>query len=311
MPPIMATKPMSSIRLAQNSVGVRLIVGVATRGRAALLAEMIAFLAQQERQPDAIVVAYAENADVGDAPDRFPHVIFLQTALGLTRQRNAILECAMASDFIVFFDDDFYPDPRYLMVMEQGFLEHPEIVASTGTVWADDIKGSGLTVTQAKQIIESHHGPLPAQGIAHRYFAYGCNMCLRMAPIREHGLQFDESLPLYGWYEDWDFSRQLASFGSIVHISNACGVHLSTKSGRLPGLRMGYAQVANPIYLARKGTFPWPLVFTAIVGPFFKNMIRSFAPEAHVDRMGRFCGNLAAFRDLLLGKLNPKQITNL
>ena len=111
-------------------------------------------------------------------------------------------------------------------------------------------------------------------------------MCLRLAPIRKHELRFDETLPLYGWYEDWDFSRQLAFFGSIVHISNACGVHLSTKIGRITGVRMGYAQVANPIYLARKGTFPWSHVFRFIVGPCLKNLVRSLTPEAYVDRLG-------------------------
>ncbi len=136
-------------------------------------------------------------------------------------------------------------------------------------------------------------------------------MCFRLAPIREHNLRFDETLPLYGWYEDWDFSRQLASFGSIVHISNACGVHLSTKIGRCTGVRMGYMQVANPIYLARKGTFPWSHVFKFIVGPCLKNLVCSLAPEAHVDRLGRFCGNLTAFRHLLAGTLSPQQIVDL
>ena len=49
-----------------------LVVGIATRGRTAILAETIAFLANQERRPDKILVAYAEPADVGDAPGSFP-----------------------------------------------------------------------------------------------------------------------------------------------------------------------------------------------------------------------------------------------
>ena len=136
-------------------------------------------------------------------------------------------------------------------------------------------------------------------------------MCVRLATIRKHGLRFDETLPLYGWYEDWDFSRQLAFFGSVVHISNACGVHLSTKVGRIPGVRLGYSQVANPIYLARKGTFRWSHVFRFIVGPCLKNLVRSLRPEAYVDRLGRFYGNLAAFRDLCAGRLSPEQILDL
>jgi GT2 family glycosyltransferase len=307
--PLSTAEPYVSGQPADTKTS--LVVGIATRGRCAILAETIAFLAQQERQPDKILVAYAELADVGDAPGRFPHVTFIQTELGLTRQRNAILCLARDSDILLFIDDDFYPDPQYLQITERFFRENPEVVASTGRLLADDARGPGLTVEQARLILAGATGPQCEQRITPRYFAYGCNMCLRMAPIREHKLRFDETLPLYGWYEDWDFSRQLASFGSIVHISNALGVHLSAKVGRITGVRMGYAQVANPIYLARKGTFPWSHVFKFIVGPCLKNLVRSLAPEAHVDRLGRFCGNLAAFRDLLTGTLSPTQITNL
>ena len=289
----------------------RLVVGIATRGRPAILAETIAFLANQVRQPDKILVAYAEPADVADAPERFPEVTFIRAEVGLTRQRNAILTLAAGSDLLLFVDDDFYLDPRYLQVTERFFLENPDVVASTGRVLADDVKGPGLTVAQAKLIVAARAGDQGEQQITPAFFAYGCNMCLRMAPIRQHDLRFDETLPLYGWYEDWDFSRQLAAFGSIVHISNACGVHLSVKTGRITGVRLGYAQVANPIYLARKGTFPWSNVFRFIIGPCLKNLVRSLAPESYVDRPGRFLGNLVAFRDLLSGTLSPEQIIKL
>jgi GT2 family glycosyltransferase len=290
----------------------RLVVGIATHHRPTILAETIAFLAKQTRQPDKIFVAYAEPADIANAPTLFPHVTFIQTKLGLTRQRNVILTLARDHDILLFIDDDFYLDPQYLRIIEDFFQENPEVVASTGTVLADDVKGPGLTVAQAKSIVAGiNHAQTEQQIITPTFLAYGCNMCLRLATIREHNLRFDETLPLYGWYEDWDFSRQITSFGSLVHISNACGVHLSTKVGRCTGLRMGYMQVANPIYLARKGTFPWSCVFRFIIGPCLKNLVRSLAPEAHVDRLGRFCGNLAAFRDLLTGTLSPQQIVDL
>jgi GT2 family glycosyltransferase len=288
-----------------------LVLGIATCGRPIILAETIAYLANQTRHPDKIIVAYANPADAGDAPARFPHVTFIQTELGLTRQRNAILNLARDSDILVFIDDDFYLDPHYLEITERVFEENPHVVASTGNVLADDVKGPGLTVAQAKSILAGNTAAQSVQQLTRAFFAYGCNMCLRLAPIREHELRFDETLPLYGWYEDWDFSGQLVAFGSIVHISNACGVHLSAKVGRITGVRMGYAQVANPIYLARKGTFPRSHVLKFIVGPCLKNLVRSLTPEAHVDRFGRFYGNLTAFRDLLAGRLDPAQIINL
>jgi GT2 family glycosyltransferase len=290
---------------------MKVVLGIATCGRPLILSETIAFLVKQTRQPDAILVAYADPADLGEAPRQFQHVTFVQAPLGLTRQRNAILSRLLDNDLLMFFDDDFYPEAHYLEITEQIFMTHPEIVASTGRVLADDIKGPGLTVAKAIEIVSTSTGAREEQHITPTFLAYGCNMCLRLETIREHNLRFDETLPLYGWYEDWDFSGQMSSFGTIAHISNACGVHLSVKIGRISGLRMGYAQVANPIYLARKGTFLWSNVFRFIVGPFLKNLVRSVAPEAYVDRFGRFRGNLTAFRDLLTGNLSPEQITEL
>jgi GT2 family glycosyltransferase len=290
---------------------MKLVVGIATSERATLLTETITFLAKQERQPDHIVVAYADPSDLGEAPQQFPQATFIRTPLGLTRQRNAILTWAAESDLLLFIDDDFFPDAQYLTITEQFFINNSEVVATTGTVLANDIKGPGLTVPYAKSIVDTNTAARDEQQITVLYYVYGCNMCLRMAPIRTHHLRFDETLPLYGSYEDWDFSRQLARFGAIVRISNACGVHLSAKVGRMSGVRMGYSQVANPIYLARKGTFPWSEVFKIIAGCCLKNMVRSIAPEAYIDRLGRFCGNLVAFRDLLTGRLNPQQIIDL
>ena len=44
-----------------------------------------------------------------------------------------------------------------------------------------------------------------------------------------------------------------ADNGKVVKIDAAFGVHLGTKLGRNSGLRLGYSQIANPLYLARKG----------------------------------------------------------
>ena len=136
----------------------RLVVGIATLGRPAILAETIAFLKNQERQPDKMVVAYAEPADIADAPERFPHVTFIRAEVGLTRQRNAILTFAADSDLLLFIDDDFYLDPRYMRVTERFFLENPDVVGSTGQVLADDVKGPGLTAAQAKLIVAAGAG---------------------------------------------------------------------------------------------------------------------------------------------------------
>ena len=290
--------------------GIRLVIGIATRGRSSILIETLSDLARQQRLPDEIIVAHADNSDIGDAPERFPSVKFLCSPLGLTRQRNAILDSCIDSDLLLFIDDDFYLEASYLEVMERLFVEHPEVVAATGNVLADGIQGPGFSVQEAKSVLLESDKVERKQTITKAFNAYGCNMTLRLSPVREHGLRFDEHLPLYGWYEDVDFSRRLAPYGSIVKLSTACGVHLGTKSGRTSGFRLGYSQIANPIYLARKGSVSWDFALASVFSRCAKNMLKSLAPEAYVDRRGRLLGNLLACRELLAGKLCPTKITS-
>jgi GT2 family glycosyltransferase len=133
-------------------------------------------------------------------------------------------------------------------------------------------------------------------------------MCIRLAPVRAHHLHFDEKLPLYGWYEDVDFSRQLARFGTVMQMPEALGVHLGSKNGRTSGVRLGYSQISNPIYLFQKGTFPWSHMIYSITVRFLKNIVMSLRSEPYIDRRGRLRGNLLGLRDLLVGKLDPARI---
>lgn len=123
----------------------------------------------------------------------------------------------------------------------------------SGTPIADGINGRGISPNEARKLIAAtpgiDRGPIPAD-----YGTYGWNMVCRLWPVREQGLAFDEALPMYGWQEDIDFSRQLAPFGRIVRAGALTGVHLGAKNGRPSGVRFGYSHVANPIYLIRKGT---------------------------------------------------------
>jgi glycosyltransferase involved in cell wall biosynthesis len=290
---------------------MRLVVGIATRGRAAILKDTILDIARQRRQPDEIVVAHAEDADVGDAPQKFPAIRFLHSPLGLTRQRNAILDACLDSDIVVFIDDDFYLDTEYLEIIERLFVEHPEVAAATGTVVADGVNGPGISAEVGKSLLRNFHAAGQSQKITEKFNTYGCNMSFRLATVREHELRFDEMLPLYGWAEDVDFSRQLAPYGSIVGVPAAYGVHLGTKSGRTSGFRLGYSQIANPIYLARKGTLAWHLALISVFSLWAKNMLKSLRPEPYVDRRRRLLGNFAAFKDLLVGELCPSKISRL
>lgn len=289
----------------------RLSVGIATRGRPAILQATLAELRKQARQPYSILVTYAQPSDIGDAPALFPQVRFIQSAAGLTRQRNTILDQLEDADFVTFIDDDFWLAPAYLARIEEVLLNHPSVVLATGNVLADGINGPGLDLAQARLLLQAEPASAGPATFHPVFNAYGCNMTIRLAPVRAHQLRFDEQLPLYGWYEDVDFSRRLAAFGEVLHVDQACGVHLGVKSGRQSGLRLGYSQVANPCYLARKGSVHWPYAIASMTSRSLKNFVFSFHPEPLIDRRGRLKGNARAWFDLVRGALHPTRILEL
>lgn len=290
---------------------MRIAIGIATRGRPAILAEVLRELDLQTRAPDRILVCHVTPEDVADLPLRFPGVEFLTAPAGLPRQRNRILDAIGNCDAVLFLDDDFMAAPRWLEALEAVLTTRPDCAVATGTVVADGAKGPGITPEAARAILAADT-PAGALTTAHEHFnGYGCNMALRLAPMREHGLRFDEKLPLYAWYEDIDLTRRMLPYGTILRLEGARGVHLGVKQGRVPGLRLGYSQVVNPIYLARKGSFPWSHAIPSAARHCLINLLRSLKPEPEVDRWGRFRGNMRGFWDLMTGRADPERILTL
>jgi hypothetical protein len=69
--------------------------------------------------------------------------------------------------------------------------------------------------------------------------------------------------------------------------------------------------VANAIYLARKGSYPWNRALRSAARNMAMNLARSLAPEPWVDRRGRLRGNLIALADLLRGRMHPMRAAEL
>jgi len=290
---------------------VRIAIGIATRGRPTILADVLRAVDALRREPDRLVVCHVTESDVGDLPERYPGLDFVLSAAGLPRQRNRILDCVTDCDVVLFLDDDFIPAPDWLVALEAVMLARPDCVVATGIVLADGAKGPGLTVDEAWDIIKADSPPADITAAHPHFNGYGCNMALRLAPVREHALRFDENLPLYAWYEDIDLTRRMLPFGTILRLEGARGVHLGVKQGRVPGLRLGYSQVVNPIYLARKGSFPWSHAIPSAGRHCLINLLRSVRPEPEVDRWGRFRGNLLGLWDLVTGRADPERILRL
>lgn len=291
---------------------MRIAVGIATRGRAAILGEVLEELRRQTRAPDRLLVCHVTEEDVAGLPARFPEAEFLlQNPGGLPRQRNRILDAVAECDLLLYLDDDFLPAPEWLAVLEAVMRAHPDCAVATGTVIADGAKGPGIGVAEGRALLAADAPPDDPLAVAPHFNGYGCNMALRLAPLRAHALRFDENLPLYGWYEDLDLTRRLGRHGTILRLAGARGVHLGAKSGRVPGEKLGYSQIANCLYLARKGSYPWNRALRSAARNMAMNLARAAFPEPWVDRAGRLRGNLIALADLLRGRLHPMRVLEL
>jgi len=292
---------------------LKIAIAIATAGRRDLLAQTVRFIARQTRLPNELLIcpAKADDFDAG-CLDGFPaSARVVPGSIGSSAQRNALIE-ATNCDVIVFFDDDFLPAEDFLEETERIFANNLNVAIVTGEVLADGAVGPGLDFENAVSII-AQAGVNDASATLRPVFnGYGCNMAARMTLIRRNHIRFDENLPLYAWLEDVDFSRQLAPFGDIVRASRLRGVHMGTKrSGRTPGRRLGYSQVANQVYLMRKWNMSASSTFAWVMRNVLANLARSFLPEPWVDRRGRLTGNMLAFWDLVRGRVDPRRMLDL
>ncbi|AMX98014.1 glycosyltransferase family A protein [Mesorhizobium ciceri] len=287
---------------------MRLIVIIPTLGRSGQVGRLLGYLGGQTRLPDEVIVS-APDASHVDLPESCPFQVSLVFGpKGLAAQRNRALVPSLGRfDIITFFDDDFVPSAEYLQQVEKAFVENDGWAVVMGTVVRDGATNAGLTWENAEAALrenegKKHDGPPVVDHVG----AYGCNMSLRSSLVGD--LRFDERLVLYGWQEDIDFTSQMRSKGRVVCVTAITGVHLGIKTGRVSGERFGYSQVANAIYLIRKGSVPasfaLPLMFRNIAA----NLAKSLRPEPYIDRRGRLRGNMLAIRHIAMGRIEPEYI---
>lgn len=285
---------------------MRMAVGFATCGRADVLRDAVRLALEQTLQPAKVIVCYTKPEDVTGLPEH-PLLTLVQSAPGLPRQRNVILDRVADCDGIVFFDDDFLASGLYLETARDVLAANRWIVAATGLPIADDAKGPGLSVAQGLAMIAAD-GERKDLGFTPAPHGYGCNLAIRLGTVRAYGLRFDERLPLYGWSEDIDFTHRIARHGGIVKLHGARGVHLGAKQGRSSGRRLGYSQVANPIYLRAKGSYSWRRALGSVGRNVAANGVGALWSEPWIDRRGRLLGNALAFADLVRGRLAPERV---
>ncbi|KQT60479.1 MULTISPECIES: glycosyltransferase family 2 protein [unclassified Aureimonas] len=292
--------------LAGSAIRKRVVIGIASAGRPAILAETVRHIATTLHPPaDEILVCTPTAEDALHLPE-LAHLRVVVGQRGLCVQRNALLDAAETADLIIFFDDDFFPAADFVERTLTLFDRRPDVAIATGNVVLDGIHGAGVSFGEARETLA--RTPAQAHSVADTYNAYGCNMVVRMDLVREHGLRFDERLPLYGWLEDLDFSRRIAAYGRSVRCTDMVGVHLGVKSGRQPGLRLGYSQIANPWYMLGKRTMSGSRVTLQIARHLLANAAGVLRRDATIDRWGRLKGNLRAIGDILLRRCSPERI---
>ena len=294
---------------------MKIAIGIATAGRREQLALTLQQLAGQTLPPIKVLVCPAAPEDFDDfaLPDVGGPILRVTGPRGLCAQRNAIISQVTDCDVLLFIDDDYYPAPDYLEQVARAFDANRDVVIVTSHPEHDGATGPGLTHEFAIDALRAreNRSTAAATGVVDTYGGYGCNLSVRLSTVLAHNLRFDENLPLYGWLEDIDFSRRVAAHGRVVACQSLYGVHLGTKRGKSSGVRLGYSQVANPVYMMRKGSVSSAYGLNQILRNVLNNAARLFNAEPWVDRRGRSKGNLMALRDLLLGRADPRRILEL
>lgn len=289
---------------------MKLFVIIPTYKRKELLNKVLEHLDNQSRSPDEVIVSAPGESHVGPFKPRHFNISYVFGKQGLCAQRNQAIEYALGRcDLITFFDDDFLPADDYLRLVEEAFGEHPDWIVLRGHAVVDGAVNAGYTFEEGRVLLRQAEKSERPLLVTSHVGAYGCNMSMRASQIGD--LRFDERLVLYGWLEDIDFTSQLKGRGRVAGLSSLIGVHLGIKSGRPSGVRLGYSQIVNPVYLMKKGTMPAAFALEMMGRNIAANMIKSFWPEPYADRRGRLKGNLLAACHLLQGRIEPEYILKL
>ena len=301
-------------------------VVIATKGRPTEVLALIDSLSKQTKRASEVLIVGSEQGDIsGLAGHTFAQSgickAMIASSAGLTAQRNAgvcrltsqgAFDLSAARSFCAFFDDDYRPAPDWLERADER-LSRGDVVGLTGKMLADGINIGGLREEQAQAFLNGRSAPLPhwASGEAEweTGSVYGCNMAFTDIVIRQ--TRFDECLPLYGWQEDRDYTGLARRLGRVIYFPGCQGVHLGVTNGRTSGLRFGYSQIANPLYLMRKGTMDARSGARFMGRALAANLVRSIRKHPWVDYRGRLKGNLIALADMLRWRSDPRHILDL
>lgn len=298
---------------------------VATKGRPKEAYVLLDYLARQTKKADRIIIVGSEQADIEGLEQ---HALTLTGVvdihvdnIGSCRQRNAgldyfeaYLDKSNVNDWLVtFFDDDFRPADDWLQLCAEAMCHDPTLMGISGRVLADGIHGDGYSEAQVKDFLSGTVSPIdnPFSGEVGITIdsLYGCNMALRGRIASQE--RFDENLPQYGWLEDTDYSARFLRHGHLAFYPKCKGVHKGNSSGRTDGIKFGYSQIANPLYLIDKGTLNKQKGYQLMSKNIASNILRTITMNRRKDYKGRLLGNYKAALDLCKAKCHPSNINQM
>ena len=280
--------------------------------RAAILHDTVLSITRQTYQPMEILLVSPDKQHILTQTLEIPGVRFVPGPLGLPSQRNAGLSQAnLACDLIAFFDDDIELCTSYLKEMANLFSKQTNIVIASGRLLHDGGRGAMITREKSRELCDLYekNQPHAASTYTGSNSAYGCNMIVRYSATKD--MRFDEGLPLYAWLEDRDYSHRLTQHAHMpVEFSRAVAVHLGSRSGRIGGMRMGFSEIINPLYLwAKNKTFSMSYIIVQYwLRCLAGNVLGLLKGDSEYDRLGLLKGNIAGFVHLLKGQCDPSYI---
>lgn len=291
---------------------------IASKGRPQILTATVDSLLRQARRPDEIIIAVSGPQDYEPELSQQELVRVLISPPGSAAQRNFGLRHANPqADLVVFFDDDVELGSEYLIKISNYMAVSADVASLAITPTMDRPDEGRMTHAEARDVLEATPvkscTPFESRG------ASGFSMIFRGEYARQE--EFDENLVGYGLGEDQDYANRMLKYGKIMAYQGGRIIHLATTSGRVPQIKLGYAQVMNLAYLhfVKKTInrrewwrFGPPVIAVNILGAAgLLDHIRR-RPDAHfINRSERARGNLLAIRDILLHGIDPKRVQNI
>lgn len=309
----MSLKVEDSVNATEDNTS-DLAVFISSKGRAEELGKTLESVLKQSLQPCQIILSVTDEKDLPKSAQNNFNATICVSPPGKTVQQNRGLHLVHPRvEVIAFLDDDVELTTDYLKTVREAFQKDAGLVGLSGHV----IVNGGITRAEARERVEHleqskelYQKPLqvvynpPTQGL------YGCCMSFRHSVFNH--IRFDERLPLYSWLEDSDIGIRAQKYGKCGVCMDARLIHLGVTSGRVSGLKFGFSQIMNPVYLASTGVLDWKEVLRIhIMKVLAANIIGLLRFDRQVDRMGRLHGNFLALGMWAKGKIEPERILTL